>query len=62
MLNIKWILASFGNWSLRMVGPGFIIIIKGFIFLWSSFLLGRVVRRFCVDRYTLSPTFRFSIC
>ena len=61
ILNIGWILAFLGNWSLRMAGPGFIIIVKGSIFLWSSFLLGRVVRRFCINRYTLSPTFRLSI-
>ena len=44
-----------------MAGPGFAMIMKGPIFLWSSFLLGRVIRRFCVDRYALSPTSRFSI-
>ena len=37
-----------------MAGPGFAIIIKGPIFLWSNFLLGRVVRRFYVNRYALS--------
>ena len=45
----------------RIAGPGFATIMKGPTFLWSNFLLGRVVRRFCVDRYALSPTSRPSI-
>ena len=61
ILNIKWILIFLGSWSLRMAGPGFIIIIKGPIFLWSSFLLGRIVRRFYINKYALSLTSRPSI-
>ena len=57
-LNTKWILVFFGNWSLCMAGPDFAIIIKGPIFLWSSFLFKRIVRKFCVDRYALSFTSR----
>ena len=42
-LNIRWILIFFSSWSLRMAGPGFTIIIKGLIFLWSNFLLEWIV-------------------
>ena len=41
-----------------MADFSFTIIIKGFIFLWFSFLLKHIIWKFCVNRYILFPTFR----